>query len=521
MFFFFSTSTLDEFAPPDIKNILREWINNEVVPASKPFEGKLPANQYRLHALTLLFMKCLQDNAGYTIPKGCRFTDIRSSCRDRGIGEIINKALRAIEEVEDNRLQGVLTRADYNIYGILDEHQENEPLCNLLNALDRVGQVQSNWFGVAFRMLLAYFVEAPARHGSEAQTPATVNKLIAELMDPRPGASIYDPTAGIGALLLGLAGSDRKLFGHEIDPDTWALCRMNMIMGGQDDAEIVLGNVLEDPRYRGRFDIAVSHPPFGLMNWGTGQEQGKGRALFGKREWWIEGDRLLEYGLSTKRDRADYAFIAHCLESLNAKGRAAILVPSGVLYRNTTNERKVRRFLVKENLVEAVIQLPRVFTGSGVQSAILVFDNQRTARDIRDILFIDASSLNLDKEKTDEREKEIISTYRTFRENPFNAKDGQRIIKEGFAYRASFGEVERNWFNLNVSLYVQPIPTQESADIMEVRKNIEKLESRLRKLRGRMDACMRELEYPVESCRQSRTLSYGDKPAKSRSQDHS
>jgi type I restriction enzyme M protein len=264
------------------------------------------------------------------------------------------------------------------------------------------------------------------------------------------------------------------LFGQEANASTWALCKMNMFLHETDSARVERCNTLTDPKLVEddrlmKFDIVVANPPFSLDKWGAEN---------------AAGDRFERYarGIPPK-SKADYAFILHMIHIAQADtGKVGVIVPHGVLFRGGA-EGKIRKALIEENLLDAVIGLPaNLFFGTGIPTAILLFDKGRTTTDV---LFIDASreyqdGKNQNLLRTEDLDK-VVATHRAY----------ESIDK--YAYRATFDEIAENDFNLNIPRYVDTFEEEEEIDIKAVQTEIDGLEEQLAETRKEMAKHLKDL----------------------------
>jgi type I restriction enzyme M protein len=308
---------------------------------------------------------------------------------------------------------------------------------------------------------------------------------LAKLADAKKGHTILDPACGSGSLLLEAAKQadekDFALFGQEVNGSTWALVRMNMFLHGQDSAVIKWCNTLTSPELvqNGRlmqFDRVVANPPFSLDKWGFEEAQNDKYNRFSR-------------GVPPK-SVADYAFISHIVESLKpTSGKAAIIVPHGVLFRGGA-EGRIRQKLLEENLIDAVIGLPAgMFSSTGIPVAILVIDRSREQGGAnskrKDVLFIDASHEYLEDKKqvnlSEAQEKKIIDTY-------FSRK-----AIEKYSHAATLEEIKENDFNLNIPRYVDTFEAEAVVDIAKVQQEILDLEKKQAELRTKMNQYLKDL----------------------------
>ena len=281
------------------------------------------------------------------------------------------------------------------------------------------------------------------------------------------------------------------VYGQELNAQTWALCTMNMFLHGVDDARIKQGDTLSNPQHTEndrlmRFQVVVANPPFSLDKWDSGFLSAAPAA--GNRGEKMSPDldpfRRFDRGVPPT-SKGDYAFVLHMIASLDPEnGRMAVVLPHGVLFRGAS-EGKIRRSLIEENLLDAVIGLPaNLFYGTGIPACILIFKKNRSRKDV---LFIDASgegcyekgkNQNILRDSDIER---IVNTYRT------------RQNEEKYSYLASFDEIKENDFNLNIPRYVDTFEEEAPVDIEEVQKNIAGIESELAQVQAQMKKYLEEL----------------------------
>lgn len=421
--------------------------------------------------------------------------------RDRpNIGELINIVLEAIEEANRAKLEGVFRNIDFNSEANLGKPKDRaRRLKNMLEdfckpELDmRPSRISEDVIGEAYIYLIGRFASDAGKKAGEFYTPAAVSRLLAKLAAPKAGATICDPACGSGSLLIRaseevpMAANGRRdvaLYGQEVNGQTWALARMNMFLHSTDSADIRWCDTLNDPALVANdklmtFDVVLANPPFSLDKWGAET---------------AENDPFRRYWRADKaippKSKGDYAFITHMIEIARRRsGRVAVVVPHGVLFRGGS-EGKIRRALIEENLLDAVIGLPaNLFTTTGIPVAILVFDRSREqggpneAR--KDVMFIDASrefepgkTMN---SLTDSQVEKILATYTA------------RADLERYAHASPAQEIADNDFNLNIPRYVDTFEAEAEIDVVAVQKEIEGIEKELTDIRARMAKHLKEL----------------------------
>jgi type I restriction enzyme M protein len=492
-------------------NIKQEEINAAIWKACDTFRGIVSAQNYMDYILVFLFIKYLSDvwkeakenyeaqykgdkerirrkmeRERFVLDEPCTYDYLHANRDKANLGEIINIALESIEEKNKQKLESVFRNIDFNSEPNLGPTKDrNRRLKNLIEdfsnpKLDfrpsRIGNLDV--IGNAYEYLIARFAAGSGKKGGEFYTPPEVSQLLARLLDPQEGERICDPACGSGSLLIKMAkaigGKNFALFGQEVNGMTWSLCKMNMFLHDIDNARVEWGDTLNNPKLLKdddlmKFDVVVANPPFSLDKWGAEN---------------AASDRFRRFtrGVPPK-SKGDYAFISHMLETmLEETGRVGVIVPHGVLFRGSS-EGKIRKQLIEENLLDAVIGLPaNLFYGVGIPVAILVFKKQRTTNDV---LFIDASR-EYDKVKTQNKLREqdlakITKTYKSYK------------TIEKYAYRAKFDEIKENEFNLNIPRYVDTFEEEEEIDIPSVKKEIAGIEKELVDVRGKIDGYLKEL----------------------------
>ena len=272
----------------------------------------------------------------------------------------------------------------------------------------------------------------------------------------------------------GTPSKNFSLFGQESNGSTWALCRMNMFLHGQDGARVEWCDTITNPKLVEddklmKFDVVVANPPFSLDKWGADFASHDPQ----KRFW--RG--------TPPKSKGDYAFITHMIEiALADDGRVGVIVPHGVLFRGGS-EGLIRQKLVEENLLEMVIGLPaNLFFGTGIPAAILVFHKGRKTMDV---LFIDASREFSDQKKQvrlrPEDIEKIVSTAKKFKS------------VSAYAHRAKRLEIEENDFNLNIPRYVDTSEREQQIDITGLQKEITYLEEELLKTKNEIQQHLADL----------------------------
>ena len=498
----------------------QDQINKTLWEACDTFRGAFDSSEYKNYILVFMFIKYLSDvwkdtyedykkkygddeeliqrkmkRERFVLPENCTFDYIYEHRNDPDIGEKIDKLLARIEDENLAKLEGVFRNISFNSEKLGQTKDRNRRLLNLINdfakpVLDFRPSVLGNKediIGNAYMYLIERFASGAGKKGGEFYTPHEVSVVLAKLMSPRPGSRICDPTCGSGSLLItvseevkeedGASSHNYALYGQESNGETWALSKMNMFLHSINAALIEWGDTINNPRllegdHLMKFDVVVANPPFSLDKWGHEN---------------AEADRFKRFLRGVPpRTKGDYAFILHMIETAEPNaGKVGVIVPHGVLFRGSS-EGAIRKKLIEENLLEAVIGLPsNLFYGVGIPAAILVFNKGKGEN--TNVLFIDASrDYEEGKKQNKLREQDIrhiVNAYRKFQN------------EDKYAYRATLDEIRENDYNLNIPRYVDTFEEEEEVDIIAVQKEIDELEKELNSVRDEMKGYLKELGF--------------------------
>lgn len=347
-----------------------------------------------------------------------------------------------------------------------------------------VRNAKIDMFGDAYEYLMNMYASNAGKSGGEFFTPQEVSELLARIVigNRTSVSKVYDPACGSGSLLLKFAkflGQDNVrvgFFGQEINPTTYNLCRMNMFLHhiNYDRFHIARGDTLINPQHWDDepFDAIVSNPPYS-KKW-VGDED----------PTLINDPRFSPAGVLAPKSKADLAFTMHMLSWLSSDGKAAIVEFPGVLYRGGA-EKKIRKYLVDGNFVEAVIQLPaNLFFGVTIAVCVIVLSRAKT--DDR-VLFVDASEEFVHEGNKNKLAPENIDRiYKVVHD---------RAEEEHFARLVGIDEIgEQHDYNLSVGTYVEKRDTREKVDIAELNERIRGIVTREQELREQIDAIVADLE---------------------------
>jgi type I restriction enzyme M protein len=388
----------------------------------------------------------------FEIPAGCRWSDIRET--PANVGAVMARAMREIERSNPDTLYRVFGAADWGNKEILSD----EILKDLVEQLTEVPlgnrMVTTDLLGDAYEYLIGRFADVTKRKkAGEFYTPRSVVRMMVEILDPREGETIYDPACGTGGMLLAAiehverAGGDPrtffgKIFGQEKNLTTSSIARMNLVLHGIEDFQVVREDTLRSPAFTdsstgglASFDCVIANPPFSLKEWGreVWEADPWGRAKFG-----LPPD---SYG--------DFALVQHMVASMAAgTGRMAVVLPQGALFRKSA-EGRIRQSLLEHDLIEAVIGLaPNVFYGTGLAPAVVVLRSKKPPERRDKVLVIDASALYRKGRAQNfldpEHAAQIVDWVRGFAD----VDDHAKVV--------TLNEIKAEEWTLNISRYVLP-----------------------------------------------------------------
>jgi type I restriction enzyme M protein len=433
--------------------------------------GGMDASQYKDYVLVLLFVKYISDkyagnpDALLEIPPGGSFADMVKLKNDKEIGDKINKLIGRLADANES-LKGAINVADFNDEEKLGKGKEMVDRLTRLVAIFEGLDFGSNraggddLLGDAYEYLMRHFATESGKSKGQFYTPAEVSRTMALLLElgkaSGAGQSIYDPTCGSGSLLLKVhdeakhrTGLELALYGQEMDNATSALARMNMVLHDCPTAEIWQDNTLASPHFKNKegglrtFDFVVANPPFSTKAWTSGLDPAND--AYGR----------FEYGTPPAKN-GDYAFLLHILKSLKSTGRAAVILPHGVLFRGGA-EAAIRTRLVKQGYVKGIIGLPaNLFYGTGIPACIIVLDKHGAAGR-KGIFMVDASKGFIkDGNKNRLRAQDIHKIVDTF---------VRQLETPKYARLVPLAEIEANDFNLNLPRYIDSTEPEDLQDI--------------------------------------------------------
>ena len=437
----------------------------------------------------------LVEEKGFFILPSELFCNVRArAASDENLNETLERIFRHIEESakgtsSEGQFAGLFDDFDVNSNKLgATVAKRNEKLVKLLNGVAdmNLGDVRHHdidAFGDAYEYLMTMYASNAGKSGGEFFTPADVSELLTRLgtVGKTEINKVYDPACGSGSLLLKaekVLGRDKVrngFFGQEINITTYNLCRINMFLHDIefDKFDIACEDTLTAPQHWDDepFELIVSNPPYSIK-W-AGDEN----------PLLINDPRFAPAGVLAPKSKADLAFIMHSLSWLAPNGTAAIVCFPGIMYRGGA-EQKIRKYLIDNNFVDCVIQLPaNLFYGTTIATNIMVLKRNKADSST---LFIDATNecikvTNNNKLTPDNIDK-IVKTYTAKETIPH------------FSYLSTYDEIVENDYNLSVSSYVEAEEVKTIIDIQQLNREVKEIEGRVDQLRGLVDSIIEEIE---------------------------
>jgi type I restriction enzyme M protein len=480
--------------------------------AATLLRGFIDAGDYKQYIFPLLFFKRMSDvydeeyalaleesggdedyasfaeNHRFVIPEEAHWNKVREV--GKNVGKAIQDAMRKIESANTDKLYGIFGDAQWTNKDRLPDRTLKEMIEHFSSQTLSIANCPEDELGVGYEYLIKKFADDSGHTAAEFYTNRTVVHLMTELLKPKPGESIYDPTCGSGGMLLSsithLQSKKKewrnvRLYGQERNLMTSSIARMNCFLHGVEDFEIVRGDTLSSPklvegdRLR-QFDVVLANPPYSIKQWD--------REAFSADPW---GRNI--YG-TPPQGRADYAFWQHIIQSMHPKtGRCAILFPHGVLFRN--EEREMRQKLVEHDVIECVLGLgPNLFYNSPMEACVVVCRMNKPRKRKNKILMINAVN-EVTRERaqsflTHDHIQKIIHSF-------FSEED-----VAGFCRLVSLDEIQGHGHSLSIPLYVRAEDESNSKteSPQSIVDQLGKWRVSSRKLRNSMDEFLTEVEEP-------------------------
>jgi type I restriction enzyme M protein len=434
--------------------------------------GSMDPQQYKDYVLVMLFLKYISDKsindpkALIEVPKGCYYSDIINLKGKKDVGDQLDTIIGKIANA--NELKNIIDVISFN---------DDEKLGKGKDLIDKVSDLIAifenpafdfgknradgdDLLGDAYEFLMRHFASESGKSKGEFYTPAEVSRVLSKVLGIKNvtnKTSFYDCACGSGSLLLKAieeAGNKGTIYGQELSTSTAALAKMNMIIHNKVDSIINYGySTLSKPSFTDKktgaletFNYIVANPPFSLSNWTTG---------FNPFE--DEYQRFAGYGIPPEKN-GDYAFLLHIVKSLKSDGKAAVILPHGVLFRGNV-EATIRTALIKKGFIKGIIGLPaNLFYGTGIPACIIVIDKE-DAESRKNIFMVDASKgFMKDGNKNRLREQDIHKITDAFTKQ-------EKIDKYSRLVPISEISDAKNDYNLNIPRYID---SQDAEDIQDI-----------------------------------------------------
>lgn len=436
-------------------------------------------------------MEEIKSACHYVIEPDLTYTYFADAARNNSFNrEYLQKAFNNIEQ-SDPLFADLFTDIDLysNRLGTGDQKQ-SDTISNLIKEIDKADllNTDADILGNAYEYLIGQFASETGKKAGEFYTPQAVSKILTKIaiagQENKKGLSVYDPCMGSGSLLLNAKKYSKdprniKYYGQELMTSTYNLARMNMFLHGvvPENQKLRNGDTLDadwPTDEETNFDMVLMNPPYS--------------AKWSAAAGFLQDERFSDFGVLAPKSKADYAFLLHGLYHLKNSGTMAIVLPHGVLFRGAS-EGKIREKLLRSGNIYAVIGLPaNLFYNTSIPTCIVVLKKHR---DGRDVLFIDASKkFNKGKkqnEMTDEHIESVIDLY----------MKRETVDKE--SYLASFEDIEKNDFNLNIPRYVDNFEKEEPVDINALLTEMKQTDAEIQKVQNDFVSLLHELTSTDEN----------------------
>lgn len=400
-------------------------------------------------------------NEGFTDENGVQQPPIKHL--QNNIGQMLNKALDAIEEANADTLSGIFKgRINFNKEVDGKAIVKNADLKKMIDHFNEFPALVNENFefpdllGAAYEYLLKHFADESGKKGGQFYTPSQVVRLLVQLIKPQEGMSIYDPTAGSGGMLIqshqyveeqGQNANNLQLFGQENDPTVVAICKMNIILHNITKYTIEYGDTLDEPLNEKngqliQFDRVIANPPFS-QNYSLTTMKHKER---------------FPYGFAPEDGKkADLMFVQHMLASCDKKGKVVVVMPHGVLFRGG-KEKDIREGMLKADVIEGIISLPpQLFYGTGIPACIIVLNKNKSDELKNKVFFINADKDFAEGKKQNTLRPEDIEKI----DFVFTTK----TIEEKYSKLVDISTIAENEYTLNIRRYVDNTPEPEPENV--------------------------------------------------------
>lgn len=428
------------------------------------------------------------DYHDFSVPKKARWDHLKSLTHD--IGSAINKANDALEEENPESLEDVLSAVDFNDKDRLPDHILSQLISHFSKIRLRNADLEKpDILGDAYEYLIAQFASSAGKKGGEFYTPKEVVELLVDILDPTEKMRICDPACGSGGMLIQSVyhlknkkqnPKNISLYGQEINVGTWAICKMNLLLHGLQNAQIKRCDTLRDPQLliKGqlmKFDVVIANPPFSLKNWGYEQAQNDSYKRF-------------RFGVPPK-GYADYAFVQHMIATVSPTGKVGVVLPHGALFRGGA-EGRIRKGIIEEDFLEAVIGLPpKLFYGTGIPACLFIINKDKPKQRKGKVFFAYGANDYLEGKKQNKlRKQDIDKIVDAFRE--------YKTVQK-YCGPVTLDEIRENEYNLNITRYIDITEEEEKIDIQKAINELNELKKEYSKIEDKVFNYLKELNYKV------------------------
>lgn len=407
-------------------------------------------------------------NEGFVDENGVQQPEIKHL--QHNIGQMLNKALDALEESNPETLSGIF-KGRINFNKEVDGKQivKNADLKKMIDHFNEFPKLVNENFefpdllGAAYEYLLKHFADESGKKGGQFYTPNQVVRLLVQLMKPEAGMSIYDPTVGSGGMLIqshqyieeqGQNANDIELFGQESDPTVVAICKMNIILHNITKYTIEYGDTLDEPLNEKdgqiiQFDRVIANPPFS-------QNYNKATMQYQSR---------FSYGFAPETGKkGDLMFVQHMLASCKRTGKVVVVMPHGVLFRGG-KEKEIRENMLKADVLEGIISLPpQLFYGTGIPACIMVFNKNKPDTLKNKVFIINADKDYAEGKKQNALRPEDVEKIDYVFTNKIEEAGYSKLVNV-LKHDDAKGSIEENDWTLNIRRYVDNTPPPEPEDV--------------------------------------------------------
>ncbi len=427
----------------------------------------------------------------FTVPDGCHWDDLRSATSNVGVK--LQRLLQRLEEANPTTLAGIFGDVAWG-----NKERLPEPaLLNLVDAFNSLtlnrDSVPNDMLGAAYEYLLKQFADESGRKAGEFFTPRAVVHLLVELLAPEAGETVYDPACGSGGMLVETINAVRssggdtrtlRLYGQEVNLTTSAIARMNLFLHDLEDFRIVRGDTLREPKFLDSHtgelethDVVIANPPFSLKNWGA--------------DTWTSDPYSRAFCGVPPASSGDFAWIQHMVSSMKTNGgRVGVVMPHGVLFRGAA-EKQIRKCLIENDKLEAVVGLPpNLFYSTSIPACLLIFRATKSDDRKGSVLFVDGSArFTKGKNQNHIGDQDVAMMIGAYRQG--DDPDGEDGVQVRLVEHV---EIKENNWDLNIGRYLKGVAA-ETVDVATALADLAEAQEVLREAEGRLAERLKAAGY--------------------------